>query len=137
LQPVFLLKKRYAVITYAGVDMDHRRFSRILFSSNAKLICAGREFATEILDLSLRGALVKKPNDWDLADGTEMILQFQLNDSELTLEMETKVAHSQQENLGLRCERIDIESASHLRRLLELNIGDADLLSRELSELSN
>jgi hypothetical protein len=25
---------------------------------------------------------------------------------------------------------------SHLRRLLELNLGDAELLSRELSELS-
>lgn len=117
--------------------MDHRRFSRILFNSNAKLICAGREFATEVLDLSLRGALVKKPQDWDLKDGTELILQFQLNDSELVLEMETRVAHSHQDTLGLYCERIDIESAGHLRRLLELNIGDADLLSRELSELSN
>jgi hypothetical protein len=51
--------------------------------------------------------------------------------------METIVVHSQQDSLGLRCEKIDIESASHLRRLLELNMGDAELLSRELDELSN
>jgi hypothetical protein len=117
--------------------MDHRRFSRILFSSNAKLLCNNQNFDTEVLDLSLKGALVKRPVHWDLADGSKVQLQFQLNDSELVLQMDTVVAHSHPENLGLRCEKIDIESASHLRRLLELNIGDADLLSRELSELSN
>lgn len=117
--------------------MDHRRFSRILFSSNAKLLSNQQSFSTEVLDLSLQGALVKRPANWDVAIGSPVQLQFQLNDSELVLQMDTVVAHSHQDNVGLRCEKIDIESASHLRRLLELNIGDADLLSRELSELSN
>ncbi|MBU2280861.1 MAG: PilZ domain-containing protein [Gammaproteobacteria bacterium] len=117
--------------------MDHRRFSRILFSSDAKLLCKEQTFSTEVLDLSLKGALVKRPLQWDIAIGSKVILQFQLNDSELVLRMETIVVHSQQDSLGLRCEKIDIESASHLRRLLELNMGDAELLSRELDELSN
>lgn len=117
--------------------MDHRRFSRILFSSDAKLSSNNQQFRTEVLDLSFQGALVKRPVDWDVTDGSPVLLQFQLNDSDLMLEMDTIVAHSHQETLGLRCEKMDIETASHLRRLLELNIGDADLLSRELSELSN
>ncbi len=117
--------------------MEHRRFSRIMFSSDAKLLCNEQIFSTEVLDLSLKGALVKRPDGWNVTSGTSVQLQFQLNDSELVLQMETIVAHSHQDTLGLRCEKIDIESASHLRRLLELNIGDADLLSRELSELSN
>ena len=117
--------------------MDHRRFSRILFNSNACLICDGQRVGTEILDLSLQGALVKKPAGWQTVTGQALTLEFQLNDSELVLQMATLVAHEQEETLGLRCEKIDIESASHLRRLLELNLGDADLLSRELSELSN
>jgi len=117
--------------------MDHRRFSRILFSSNAKLSSNNQSFSTEVLDLSFQGALVKRPLDWNVAEGSPVLLQFQLNDSDLMLEMDTIVAHSHQDNLGLRCEKMNIETASHLRRLLELNIGDADLLSRELSELSN
>ena len=117
--------------------MDHRRFSRILFSSDAQLLCNEQSFSTEILDLSLQGALVKRPADWNIEIGSSVQLQFQLNDSELVLQMDTIVAHSHQDTLGLRCEKMDIESVSHLRRLLELNIGDADLLSRELSELSN
>jgi hypothetical protein len=121
--------------------MDHRRFSRILFSSDARLLYVqdgkSLQFKTELLDLSLKGALVKRPEQWHLPDGTALTLEFLLNDSELILQMEAVVAHSHQQSIGLRCEKIDIESASHLRRLLELNIGDAELLSRELTELSN
>jgi hypothetical protein len=117
--------------------MDNRKFSRILFSSKARIIQAGQTYDTELLDLSLKGALVQRPAGWQHATGTEALLQVVLNDSELQLDMQVTVAHLHDDTLGLRCELIDIESASHLRRLLELNLGDADLLSRELSELSN
>ncbi|MBU2178801.1 MAG: PilZ domain-containing protein, partial [Gammaproteobacteria bacterium] len=56
--------------------MDHRRFSRILFSSDAKLLCKEQTFSTEVLDLSLKGALVKRPLQWDIAIGSKVILQF-------------------------------------------------------------
>lgn len=117
--------------------MDNRKFSRILFSSKARIIEGGQSYETELLDLSLKGALVRRPPTWQKDTGTEAILQVVLNDSELQLDMEVSVAHLHEDTLGLRCDRIDIESASHLRRLLELNLGDADLLSRELNELSN
>jgi hypothetical protein len=35
----------------------------------------------------------------------------------------------------LRCENIDIDSITHLRRLVDLNAGDASLLDREFSAL--
>jgi hypothetical protein len=117
--------------------MDNRKFSRILFSSKARVIQDGHTYDTELLDLSLKGALLQRPANWQPAIGDTALLQVVLNDSELQLDMEVSVAHIHDNSLGLRCERIDIESASHLRRLLELNLGDADLLSRELSELSN
>ncbi|HXK57002.1 MAG TPA: PilZ domain-containing protein, partial [Gammaproteobacteria bacterium] len=37
--------------------------------------------------------------------------------------------------LGLRCVSIDMESIGHLRRLVELNLGDAELLHRDLESL--
>ena len=117
--------------------MDNRKFSRILFSSKARLIQAGLQFDTDLLDLSLKGALIRRPAQWQTGHNEIALLQVVLEGSELQLDMEVTVAHVHDESLGLRCERIDIESASHLRRLIELNLGDADLLSRELSELSN
>lgn len=120
--------------------MEHRRFSRILFSSNAQLELNSQSFRTSVLDLSLKGALVAKPqdNNWPhaIADDTAVTLRFLLNDSDLEVVMTGTIAHSHEQSLGLRCELIDIDSVSHLRRLLELNMGDAELLGRELSELT-
>jgi hypothetical protein len=120
--------------------MEHRRFSRILFSSNAQLELNQQAFRTSVLDLSLKGALVAKPegDSWptSIADDTTVILRFFLNDSDLEVVMTGTIAHSHEHSIGLRCELIDIDSVSHLRRLLELNMGDAELLGRELSELT-
>ena len=49
--------------------------------------------------------------------------------------MNVKVAHVEGRYAGLVCEGIDIDSVTHLRRLVELNLGDPDLLDRELSSL--
>ncbi len=117
--------------------MDNRKFSRILFSNQATLRFQGQNFFTQVTDLSLKGALIQRPAEFQGLVGEHAQLQFQLDQSELVLEMDVSIAHLHPTTIGLRCERIDIESASHLRRLLELNLGDADLLSRELNELSN
>lgn len=45
------------------------------------------------------------------------------------------MAHCNGEQAGLLCLTIDIDSVTHLRRLVELNLGDTDLLERELSHL--
>ena len=37
--------------------------------------------------------------------------------------------------LGLECDRIDPESISNLRRLVEMNVGRSDVLGRELNVL--
>ena len=116
--------------------MDNRRFSRVNFKGNAHLEFGDHSWLTEVLDLSLQGALIRKPKDWSAAPESAMQLRIQLNDFPIELVMLVSVAHTSDNQVGLRCEKIDIESVSHLRRLLELNLGDAELLSRELSELS-
>ncbi len=117
--------------------MNNRRFSRILFCNEAALEQDQQVFDTSVLDLSLKGALISRPAGWAGVVGSPGVLRFRLSQSELELVMEVIIAHTHDQTVGLKCERMDIDSASHLRRLLELNLGDADLLSRELSELSN
>jgi hypothetical protein len=116
--------------------MDNRRFSRVSFKGNAHLELGSHSWLTEVLDLSLQGALIRKPVDWPVTTPAAMQLRIQLNDFPVELAMSVSVAHTSDNLVGLRCEKIDIDSVSHLRRLLELNLGDAELLSRELSELS-
>lgn len=50
--------------------------------------------------------------------------------------MDGTVVHCEDGHLGFRCDHIDLDSISHLKRLVELNLSDEALLERELSELS-
>jgi hypothetical protein len=119
-----------------GEAMDNRRFSRVSFKGSAHLDIATHSLTTEVLDLSLQGALIKKPANWPPMLPDTMVLRIRLNDFPMELSMTVSVAHASDTLIGLHCEKIDIESVSHLRRLLELNLGDADLLSREITELT-
>ena len=116
--------------------MENRRFSRVSFNGTAHIDVGSYSFSTDVLDLSLQGALLAKPKAWPDSLPKHMQLRIQLNDFPVEVSMTVGVAHSSERVIGMHCEKIDIESVSHLRRLLELNLGDADLLSRELSELS-
>jgi hypothetical protein len=49
--------------------------------------------------------------------------------------MDVEVAHQENDEMGLNCKDIDVDSITHLRRLVELNLGDPKLLERELSAL--
>lgn len=49
--------------------------------------------------------------------------------------MTGKVAHVAGGRLGVRCTEIDLESITNLRRLVELNVGDEEILNREISAM--
>lgn len=117
--------------------MEQRHFKRVRFFSQAELVSDGHRYATEVIDLSLKGALIKKPAETVSAGESPLLLTLHLSDSEETLTMQVSIAHQHTEVLGLHCDKIDIDSISHLRRLLELNLGDPALLNRELDELIN
>ncbi|MCC5825422.1 PilZ domain-containing protein [Alkalimonas sp.] len=116
--------------------MDNRRFHRIPFRGPASLKVAGESYATELLDLSLKGALVSMPAHFP-AQTQLFELHVPLQDSVLNISMQVRVAHQTETLLGLRCEKIDLDSISHLKRLVQLNLGDDQLLERELSELTH
>ncbi|GIU40313.1 cyclic diguanosine monophosphate-binding protein [Shewanella colwelliana] len=112
--------------------MDERRqFSRILFDANATLTQQGNVWPTIIHDLSLNGVLLEQPQGFSVTDNP-IALSFTLGDSEIVVSMETKLVYQKEGQLGLECLHIDVDSISHLRRMLELNLGDASLLDREL-----
>jgi hypothetical protein len=95
----------------------------------------GRRHGSRLIDISLKGALVELPSDWRPATGQRVGLEIRLLDSPITIRMDSEVAHVEGERLGLHCLSIDLESMTHLRRLMELNLGDSRLLERELLSL--
>ncbi|MGI1987549.1 PilZ domain-containing protein [Shewanella morhuae] len=112
--------------------MDERRmFSRILFATDAHLAQGETKWETTILDLSLNGALVEEPAHFSNS-GEAITLSFTLPESDIVISIDTELVHQKNTQLGLKCNFIDVDSISHLKRMVELNLGDASLLNREL-----
>ena len=88
-----------------------------------------------MLDVSLKGVLVARPDGWDILPGEGVTVELEVEDHNVIIAMRTVVAHVEIDRVGLRCEHIDIDSITHLRRLVELNLNDEDQLQRELQAL--
>jgi hypothetical protein len=117
-------------------NQERRRFSRIPFNVAADLQLTEAESITvEVIDLSLHGLLIAKPTAWFAPLGTEFNLCLTLENSDTQLAMSATVAHVDEDSIGFECQNIDLESISHLRRLIELNLGSSDILNRELNAL--
>lgn len=118
-------------------ESERRKFSRILYQATAHLVSGEQLWSTNLLDLSLKGALVDTPADWPEQAPSPLQLQFKLGDSDIELNLAVALCHQHADHLGLKNISSDIETASHLKRLIQLNIGDESLLNREIDELIN
>ena len=117
---------------------NKRRFSRIPYDCNAVIMADGKPWLTQLIDISLNGALVERPEGFNVTIGEKCSLELTLNNSSVIIKMDVAiVAHSAQNCIGFTCKFIDVDSISHLRRLVELNLGDEELLHRELDALGH
>ena len=113
---------------------DHRSFWRAPFHAEVQLTDATGTWAGELLDISLKGALLEMSADWPGVLGAKCKLRLDLGQG-ATIIMQTTVAHLEGTRMGLRCDNLGLDSITHLRRLVELNAGDPNLLERELPAL--
>lgn len=115
---------------------ERRHFVRVGFDAPALLTTATDAYSVHVQDLSLKGALLVVPTQASLAAGALCQLTIPLADTGNHIAMSTEVAHAQGLHVGLLCRGIDLDSVTHLRRLIELQLGDPALLERDLGELT-
>ncbi len=113
----------------------HRHFSRVPFFAQVSLQIHNQNVHVELLDIALKGALVRAIASLDLALNEKCRLVLPLVSGGESITMGGKIAHLEGGNIGIACDDIDLQSLTQLRRLLELNTGDADLMDRELKQL--
>lgn len=120
---------------------DRRNFRRIEFDAEVLIRhfdstrdYIGSYWQAELVDVSLKGLLVSKPEGWDNS-AQHYLLVLNLPDSDRAIEMIGHCSHETPDLIGFVCDQISIESATNLRRLIELNVGDPLLLQRELASL--
>lgn len=116
-------------------NTDNRRFQRVAMDSRVKLQFSDQHMLASVADISLNGLLVNIEND-SLHPGDTGIAEIHLTESDdFVIQMQVAVAHKEAQSIGFHCTAIDLDSVSRLRRLVELNVGDAGLLDRELAQL--
>jgi PilZ domain-containing protein len=113
---------------------NRRRFSRIAFMAHTEIHQGDQSWCCELLDLSLKGLLVSEPKACSISADATCQIAITLTD-DTTIKMKASLARQEQGHLGFVCQEIDVDSISHLRRLVELNIGNPEASNRELFEL--
>ena len=116
---------------------ERRHFVRVSFDARALLATPNDTFSVHGQDLSLKGALITAPAQAHLQPGMQCQLTLALTETGNHIAMSTEVAHVEGLHAGLLCRGIDLDSVTHLRRLIELQLGDPALLERDLAELTH
>lgn len=119
-------------------SIEPRHFSRITFHADVQLHfhLAKEVHTAQLLDISLKGALLETRQPIVNAyKGKLCRMILSLGNGGEHITMEGKVVHQEKQLIGIECQFIDLESMTNLRRLVELNTGDANLLEREFAEL--
>ena len=115
---------------------ERRKFWRATFNAPVKLISNVASADAMLDDISLKGALLDVPSGWQGKVGEHCHLKLRLGgDRDMSITMWGRITHVDGAKVGLQCESIDLNSITHLRRLVELNAGDPALLEREMSAL--
>lgn len=113
---------------------ERRLYQRVAFDAEVMIDKDESSWVCHLVDISLKGMLVVFPEDVEVNIDDIFHMEFRLG-VDAAISMHVKVVHKQDAIIGLEWSDIDLESLTHLRRLLELNMSDPAELHRELSEL--
>lgn len=116
---------------------ERRYFSRIPFAADAHIIAAHGDvyLNCRVIDVSLNGLLIARPENWSGNLTDVFNVDLLLDGAQIVIKMQAEVAHMDTQSIGFHCQLIDLDSITHLKRLVELNLADEGLLHRELSAL--
>lgn len=115
---------------------ERRRYQRVPFHIGSHLIVSDEEVRCELMDISLNGAKIALDVAMPLILGGCYELGVELSEV-LVLHFTAELVHVFENTYGFQFLEHDVESFSHLRRLLELNTGDPESISSELAEHLN
>ncbi|MCX7088915.1 MAG: PilZ domain-containing protein [Methylococcales bacterium] len=115
---------------------NKRRYHRIFYRAQATLSTDTLTRTCEIIDISLKGCLLRFEQPWQENIEKPCFLKLQLS-PDISIVMQVVVSHTVGNDAGFKCEYIDIDSISQLRRLVELNLGNSELLERDILSFSD
>ena len=114
---------------------EKRRFTRIPFDCRVKLEDSeGKSAEGHLVDVSIKGMQVQIDNYEPLSSPAKFQVVLGEPAPSFTIEGEAEIARASEDgHLGLFLLKIDIDGLTHLRRLVELNTGDPEQTTEEIT----
>ncbi len=114
--------------------MENKRyFSRIEFEGKTVVRYKETDYIAELHDISLKGALICFKAEVPIALNELCHVELTLPSSDIVLTFESEIVHRHEMYAGLKFYSISSETLTHLRMLIELNIGDHEQTTSELA----
>jgi hypothetical protein len=118
--------------------MNNRHFRRIPFEAEVTLKIEQQTCTGQLLDVALKGAMVGTAAPLPFAIGTKCSLGIALPGTPISLDFQAELIHKEEQRYGFKFISENLETLTHLRKLIELNTGDAEATRSELTSwLSN
>lgn len=117
---------------------ENRHTHRVNFDCLVEFEAGEYQHVCELYDISLQGALIAACSGATPEAGTPCKLTINLDDSgDIQIIMIGTIAHKMENRVGIYCTSIDNDSMSHLRKLVEYNLGDVELVNRDFEVLNH
>ncbi|MDD1824430.1 PilZ domain-containing protein [Photobacterium sp. ZSDE20] len=117
--------------------VERRQFSRVIYQVPTEISQGQVNVSGSVQDLSLHGLLIQCEEWQQLSHDVPVHVSFTLTNSDINIQLEATIVSTINTSMRLRIEHLDIDSISHLKRLVELNVGDDELLYREIEHLTD
>ncbi|MFT7411902.1 MAG: hypothetical protein ACI9J4_000241 [Paraglaciecola sp.] len=111
---------------------ERRHYHRVGFHGSAMLSSGDVTTSVEILDICLAGALLKLSSE--VQNMNQFVLKVTLSD-EVSFKMSGSLESRDNGSTALHRDLKQLENDYYLRRLLELNLGDPELVERDVKTL--
>lgn len=117
--------------------VERRQFSRVIYQVPTEISQGQVNVSGSVQDLSLHGLLIQCEEWQQLSHDVPVHVSFTLTNSDINIQLEATIVSIINTSMRLRIEHLDIDSISHLKCLVELNVGDDELLYREIEHLTD
>jgi len=115
---------------------EKRHFNRFFHDAKTQLDVNGECFEGQLLDISLKGCLIDLPDNWPDTGPEQTVNITVLLAETITISGQATLSHIHPgHRAGFTFDSMDLDSITNLRRLVELNLGDSQILERELNAL--
>lgn len=114
--------------------IERRQHPRMPFHAEILMQSGNEEWTCNLLDISLDGMLVEPPQNIKINPNNPCAVALFLSD-DVIINARARIRHTSDDRWGLQYIQIDKDSLRHLRKLLEAQLKNTDLIDRDLEHL--